>query len=277
MSLVAFAIRICLWRALRGKTLAETRVYDSDVAPIEVLLAVEPGPVIVVSTDDDEFEIENTNWLNAPRKLDVIVETILASLVEVQGQGFEFSIPHTDSGMEASLNILGRQVLRVIQADQGIWAVLFRSFVSASPKKVKLRRGAEAIKGGTRFAARQMIVTVDPLHEPDFGRDPEGLWVDLLAAMRADDPALGLPPYADLLEAEIRGTALPDWRAFQASLGLSIEAVREIGEAPVDLTEEGEPAALETVTLDAMAGSATVASRTIEEGVQTTFDVLPEA
>jgi hypothetical protein len=224
MSLVAYALRTTLWRALLGKTYAHDRVYDSQVAPIDETVQEQPEPFIIVATDDETSDVSAHDYLGSSRDLDVVIEIALASELR---RGGGMNIPHTDEGLEMALNFMTRQVMRVLQADDDPWAELFRTF-ALSTKKMVARRGA-SVEKGVRFAARQIVLTIAPLHEPEFGRAPSGAWADLIAAMRADDI---LSVFADGLEEEIIGSAIPDWSRLKARLGLTGAGASAVGIGP---------------------------------------------
>ncbi|MBX9740511.1 MAG: hypothetical protein K2X62_10575 [Beijerinckiaceae bacterium] len=224
MSLVAYAVRTTLWRALLGKTYAQDRVYDSQVAPIDETVQEQPEPLIIVATDDEACDVSGHDYLGASRDLDVVIEIALASELR---RGGGMNIPHTDEGLEMALNFMTRQVMRVLQAEDDPWAELFRTF-ALSTKKMAARRGA-SVEKGVRFAARQIVLTIAPLHEPEFGRAPSGAWTELIAAMRADDI---LSVFADGLEEEIVGTAISDWARLKARLGLTGAGASAVGIGP---------------------------------------------
>jgi hypothetical protein len=245
MSLVAFAVRTCLWRALLGKTYAEGRVHDSAVAALDALLSDDPRPFIVVSTDDDSGDVSGHAFSEAPRKLDIVVEIVVASVENVgppDMPDYQLVIPATDDGFETVVNFIGRQVMRVIQADDGPFAELFRTFTPGD-KRFTSKRGAET---KPRYAARQIVLTCDTLCEPSFGVPPEGVWADLVAAMHADDI---LAPLAPKFATEITGETLPDWRKLQAAMGWTRAGQFAVGLGP---QLPGEPPAdFDTATIEA--------------------------
>lgn len=284
MSLINFAIRTCLQQALLGQTHAEGRVFDSKVTPIDELAEAEPKPLIVVSTDDDQILGDSFALEGKGRELDVVIEMVLAGAVDVtlkdqQGndvEGIELQIPHTDAGMEITLDFMQRRVMRALAEPGSEWAELFRQF-AGTPKKILKRRGASTEKG-VKFAARQIVITCEPeRNEPAYGRAPNALWSRLIAAMRGDPE---LTDYADVLAAEITGEALPSWRVLQTMLGWGDGEVRNLGPAPVDPGEIGEPPLLTEATLEAdlvrmEAPDAPFANevRTITSGAQAAFEV----
>ena len=56
MSLSRLAMRIAAARALKDATLAEARVFDSAIDPIDQTIAETRAPVLIVTTDDHEVE-----------------------------------------------------------------------------------------------------------------------------------------------------------------------------------------------------------------------------
>ena len=229
MSLVAYAIRTCLWRALYGETYAEDRVHDSSVAALDEMVSGDARPFLIVSTDDDAFEMTGHDFAAPMRKLDVVIEIVVATVQRVGGDGEEpglaISIAETDDGFETLVNFISRQVFRVMQVGEGPFAELFRVFTPGD-KRITAKRGADT---KPRYAARQIVITCDTLAEPDFGVDPEGAWADLIAAMDADEI---LGPLAADLRKEIVGDARPEWRHLQARLGLTRKSQLALGVGP---------------------------------------------
>ncbi|MBB4042017.1 hypothetical protein GGR34_003702 [Microvirga flocculans] len=242
MSLVSFAIRICGERALVGKTYAEDRVYDSQIVPVDQTVPTESEPMIILSTDDDKSDVREWDLLRGSRELEVVFEMVLATFVLAKGkngeQEIEIKIPHTDSGMEASLGFMQRQVMRALMDPLDPWAELFKEFTGRVIRTMG-RRGASS-EQGVRFAAKQLVLVCDPIPEPDFGEKipPDSPWGRLIALMEADP---NLVIYAQVLREEIEnGDDLPSWRRFQASRGWTEARVRNAAFAPADRTETGE-------------------------------------
>ena len=243
MSIVAYAIRTCLGAALVGRTLAEDRVYDSAVQPIEEMVRPGARPFLVVSTDDEELDVKGWQALDAPRSLNMVVEVAVGGIVPVTlpeseggGPAYRIDIPHTDEGLETALNMIGRQIFREIQVG-GPWSDLLRD-IAFWPRKITVRRGANT-EQGVRFAARQYVIQTDCIAEPMFGEEPAGEYARLLAMMATDPRLSGDVP---LLEGMIVGEVLPDWRRRQADLGLSAASTLALGLGPF-FPADGEPIA----------------------------------
>ena len=239
MSLIPLALRIITVKALRGQTYAQDRVLDSNLDAIDLTVTKDKSPVIVVSSDDEEFSNENgkLTLTAADRRVDIVIESAVASMVETDDGAQQLVIPHTDAGIEAILGIMGRQMMRALLTPQTPWSDLWRRVVVSVPK-VMIRRGASA-EQGVRFAARQMVMTCHTLHEPDFGR-PIGageFWDDLLTLMAADTDLADL---GRIIRGEIEGPTLASYDAVAATLGISRGAVEKIG---IGGLINGEPAA----------------------------------
>lgn len=268
MSLVNFAVRQCLKKALLHRTLAEGRVFDSMVVPIDETPQEGAKPQIIVATDDDQVTCSSWDLNVDGRDLDVIIEMELATEVEMQSGGLGFEIPLTDAGLEAILDFMHRQVLRAIAEPADPWADLFRRFCG-TPSKMLKRRGASNEKG-VKFATRQIVLTCTPSNEPVYGQAPNKLWTAFIEQMEADPD---LSEYGGVVAALITGASLPSWRALQAALGFTDAEIRNLGPAPLDPTETGEPPVMTEATLDEVLGDGSVArTLTITEADRAEFE-----
>ncbi|RRY08807.1 hypothetical protein EGJ58_12970 [Brucella anthropi] len=242
MSLIPLALRIITVRALQNSTLAGACVFDSAIDPIDQRIKQEAQPVIIVYTDEDKQTVAGRDLLNASRELQLTLEfaaaTAVSFKVKVEKENGEegeeelvsYEIPHTDAGLEATLNLIRRQTFRILLSDQGKWPRLWRKF-ALSVSSVLSRRGASAEKG-VRYAAQQSIITTETLSEPAFGQPVEGAWAELLAAFE-DDPDPGIQKLAKIIRNEIEVPDLPVWRSAMASLGVNAETADAMGFAPV--------------------------------------------
>lgn len=254
MSLVALAMRLTLCEALAGETLADSAVRDSNLTELDDLIREdETRSVITIATDEQEGTFDGMALDIAERRLDLVVEIAVRKGVRVQIQEADDSPPQeavvadvagTDGGLEMSVDLIARQVMQVMQAG-GAWSDLFRRF-AGKPVKFTSKRGAGWEKG-FRFAARQIVFTFDPLHEPRFGRPAEGAWADLVSKL--DAAVAPLNRYAALIAKVIEGTPLPEWRHLQVDLGLSDDAARAHGAGAQSGPGE-EPAVASELTSD---------------------------
>jgi hypothetical protein len=246
MSLARLAMRIAAARALRGATLAETRVHDSAIAPIDQTIAEERQPILIVTTDDHELEMTGRDLFHGNVSCDLVIEAAIAARVEVAGEESVIIIPHTDEGMELALDLMEHQVLTALTRERSDWSRVWMKLVPRISRRLS-RRGA-SVEKGVRFAARQIVLTCDLIEPPTDGAAiADGTaWADLLSVMEEDT---GLAPIAQMLRAEIEGPPLADWRRAANMLGIHLQTANAIGLGPVvDLSddpqmfEEGEVA-----------------------------------
>lgn len=223
--LIPLILRFCAAEALRGKTFAEERVYDSSVNALDEFLKDQSSPFIVVSTDEadigpDVFDVCQVD------KVDLVLDLGVGAKVTANNGDVSFVIPHTDAGTEMAVNILTRQVLRELFEPNsgGDFGKIFRK-VASKPSKISVRRGAGA-ENGVRFSAAQLIISLAPLQEPAFGREPANVFLDFIQLLR-DHPVHNR--IADAIATAFAGEAIPDWKATASALGISDETADAIG------------------------------------------------
>jgi hypothetical protein len=215
----------------RDKTWAETRVLDSDNGPLEAAILADPTPYIVVSTDDDNREeIEGFDLLAAKRR-----PRLGAGAVR---RGPAMRIPATDGAFELALDIIERQIINALVHDPlSVWGGLWRDLAMRFDLKTSSKRGGSS-EGGSRWAARQLLLHVDPIADPPAGvvlADDHPVPRFLVAAR-----AGGFAGAADLIAATLPIVDLPTWRVAQAWLGLTEPAVRGLGLGPPMIPQEAE-------------------------------------
>ena len=218
MSLVSLILRIATVQALRNATFAGGNVHDSKIDP-ETLVGGAAEPFIIVAIDSADSAPTGRDLLCASGTAQLTLDLAVASRVKVEteGEGDEpdlIVIPHADGGMEITLDLMVRQLHRVLCASQGPWPTLWRRIVTKI-EKVQADRGASA-EDGVRYATRQIILTLNTIAEPSFCA-PVGVWADALGLMR-DEPLLR--DIAKLLEVEIETPELSGWERAVADLGL---------------------------------------------------------
>ena len=233
MSLVGLAIRIALTQAIRGRTIAEDRVYDSAIETLDQMAKGEARPLVIVSVDDAEGgSMGDCASLMAADRMNILIELASAGPVEIEGEDgaeadTQVATESTSQASEMTLDVLWRQISRVLLTPVGDpWADLWRSLCTVTA--VELKRGGSA-DAGVRFASRFYLVTVNPMADPDFGVAPSAVWRDLIEAL----DAAGLSGVAEIIRAEITDPdGLADWRQIQARLGIATEAVTGLGITP---------------------------------------------
>ena len=251
MALASFALRLSIVMALRGKTLAEARVYDSAIETLDQLVKGEASPLIIVSADEADSEaVKPASLLSGVGQLKILIETAVARAVQIPGedaQGAEtvLSIGPTDQGLEFTLDVLERQIARVLETpDTTPWSDLWRRFAMTIPVVEKKRGGSG--EAGVRFASRFIILTIVPIDDPPVGAMAAGPWADLIAALRAE-PETEMQGIGNVLAQEIEAPeGLADWRKMQALLGIAEESVRGLGIAPPYTGTPEPPPAIES-------------------------------
>lgn len=244
MSLTRLAMRLAAARAVRDRTLAGARVFDSAVDPIDQTIVETRQPLIVVTTDEHALDITGRDLGSGNHACDLVFEVAIASRVEVpapdgQGGQITIAIPHTDEGMELTLDIMEHQIIAALTQDDGAWSATWMKLVPRVTRRLS-RRGASA-ENGVRFAARQMVLTCDLVDTPVAGEalGSNTAWGNVLTQMEADPD---LATIASLIRTEIEGALLADWRRAAAELGIPLEVADQIGIGPVlDFGDDPQP------------------------------------
>jgi hypothetical protein len=270
MSLTRLVMRLAAARALRGRTLAGARVFDSAVDPIDQTIAENRQPLLVLTTDEHEVDITGRDLAGDAQRCDLVIELAIAARVEVpardgQGGQITIAIPHTDEGMELTLDMMEHQVLAALTRDDSGWARAWMKLVPRVTRRLS-RRGASS-ENGVRFAARQLLLTCDLVDTPAVGSDipPGTAWGEVLALMEADQ---NLAPIAAMLREQIEGANIPDWARTAQRLGVPLEVMDQLGVLPT-LDDQGDPVPLDTIIFDEEGERITVidASMTAAEGI----------
>lgn len=123
------------------------------------------------------------------------------------------------------MNVITRQALRALFEPNsgGAWGKMFRRIASKC-SRIQIRRGAGTT--GTRFAAAQVVISLETTFEPAFGAAPNELWTAFLALVRAEPT---VAHQADMIEAMITGKALDGWRQSISLLGIDDEVAEMVG------------------------------------------------
>ena len=250
MSLSRLAMRIATTRALKGATLAETRVFDSAVDPIDQTIAETRQPILIVTTDDHEMEVTGRDLGLGNVSCELVIEAAIASRVELNtpdGDGGEvtIAIPHTDEGMELALDVMEHQIMAALTRERSDWSRVWMKLVPRVSRHLS-RRGA-SVEKGVRFAARQIVLTCDLIEAPTDGAAilSGSTWEDVLAMMAGDPELVSI---GTMLRAEIDGTPLSDWRRAANMLGIHLATADAIGIAEF-LDAEGNPVTLDEIVL----------------------------
>lgn len=258
MSLVALALRVATVQALKGRTIAGSRVIDSPLEPLDEAASDERAPFIAVFIDREDSRPDVRNLLTSEtRSFEIVLHVFLPERVEIEMDGQSLTFDTGDTGGELVQNLVGRQIVRALQASTGPWPDLWRRFVVKIERYLS-RPYLVEISPNVRLSAREVQLTVLALDEPDFGVGVHEPWGDLLAALREEGSA-DLAALADVLEMELTEPGdLPDWRRVMAALNVNRDTVARMGLAPLD-GDAGDDGALFDA-LEIEGGGATTAS-----------------
>jgi len=273
VSLIRPIIRACAVGALRNKTWAQERVYDSDMTPLaEAVLGKASKPYICVYTDnDDMMTVGGKAELYDPRlrRIQVSAEIGVASAVHDPAPTGPIVIKFaaTDQGQEWACDLIESQALGALVGDpNSAWGDLFKRFIHKVHRMTR-RRGGQA-GTGIRYAARRVVFLCEPLlydFVPGTRPSPTNPVWDFIRLCKSS-PAVGQVDIGGLVENFLVSPTenAPDWRIAQAMLGLDTADARDglvvtgsplpfpnVEEPPLDRSDTNEyPPGLEKLTFD---------------------------
>lgn len=231
MSLLRAAIRACAVAALRDKTWAGNRVYDSDLRPFAsaVLGQEAPQPYAVVYTDaDDQSPVVNGKQMlsGENRSLSLVIEIGSASAVHKTDGTTAIAFALTDEGQELMVDCLDTQVTAAIFTEPlSMWGEIFKGLVPRI-RRAPTRRGGQN-QQGVRFAARRLTYICQPIWDlaPNAIPGPNhAIWNFISLAKQY--PASGCKDVSDTIEFMMTKQNAPDWRIAQSQLGLFTQAAK---------------------------------------------------
>lgn len=198
MSLTMMALRIAAVQALKaGGTLVGNNVLDSQISAIDhtadgQLRSDQERPFIAVYTDSAKAQNLGQTGLRANGKVDIMLNCgVSATMAQTDAETGETEIvdlfPATDAHLEAVLDAIDVQIMRVLSDPENPWAQIFGDFVLTYSAKEHLRSSSAA--DSVRIAAGQTKLTVEVHADPRFGQPlPEGgVWQRFMALMEANN------------------------------------------------------------------------------------------
>lgn len=246
MSLIRPAIRACAVAALKDRTWAEQRVFDSDMTALaEAVSGKIPQPYICVYTDTDDMpQITGAEMYDGEKRiLNLVIEIGVANAIQGTNNNLVLQFANTDQGMELAVDMISHQVTAALFGDpKSIWGEIFKRLIWRVIR-VPSRRGGQA-SGGIRFAARRITYMVSTLYDIPPGMVPAADHPLMEFINRAKgNPIFGVADVGSILASMLDTKQAPDWRIAQAYLGLtrrSAEAMQVPG-LPVPFPEIEEP------------------------------------
>lgn len=250
MSLIRAVLRLATVAALRERTWAGPRVFDSDNTPLVEALGIgeTAKPYIVVFTDEDGRPgLVGSDVYSARRQLELVLEIGVASAVMAESGDAVLQFPRTDAAMELVLDMLQAQAIAAVLGDaQSEWGEIVRDLLFGSVARITSQRGGSS-EPRARWAARQVTIITDTIADMPAGAP----WPPGHPVLRFIEKAKAEPGIADaatLIEGWIAGVdAYPSWQQAQQWLGLTKRGIRGIGMAPLtDIGIGSSPYARET-------------------------------
>lgn len=249
MSLVGFAIRLAVQRLLVDRTWAGDRVLNSPIDPVTDLLEgeVKDKPLIAVFTNDYEGDNEGRDIGGRTASMDLVLFTYLpATVVRIDEGTGAIEFEARDAGGASALDMVAHQIRAALLFGAPAWRRVYEAMV-VQITKVRARPILVELEKGLRLPARELVLSLKVLPEPDLGKPLGPHWATLHAAMQSD---VNAGPLAELLRVMIERPAdLASWQAAQANLAVSEATIRALGTAPLDTGELAEGPDLEQADL----------------------------
>lgn len=175
MSIVRVALRISAVEALKGRTLVDGNVLDSQIGALDVaangsLHTPQERPFISVYTDDSK--VTNGLELRSFTKsghVDIVFEAGIATPHVVTDTDTDESViyegvPATDANFEFHLDLTMRQIADALADPENEWSAIFNGLVRSFEQSQRSRASGDT--NGVRLAAHQLKLTVDAVADP---------------------------------------------------------------------------------------------------------------
>ncbi|KAB0269062.1 hypothetical protein [Microvirga brassicacearum] len=244
MSLVGAAMRIIFTKLVRGRTMAGQAVLNAPVEPLVEVLR-QQVPVISVYTGVHKGDVtgrELTSLNNG--SIELVYQAYLPA-----GDDTAEDLNLQRAGAALGIDLLVRQISVALSTGSKPWIDLWK-FLVAGYGDFDSRPILIELETGLRVPCREVSMACRTIPEPGIGIALNPFWAGFDAALRAD-PDPGLNVLADMFrDLIVEPTGLATWEQVQAAAGLSDAAIQAIGLAPVDPTEEGEPAELSGIEIN---------------------------
>jgi hypothetical protein len=226
MSFLRPAIRACAVAALKDKTWAEDRVFDSDqTALAEALQGTVAKPYIVVYTDSDDRPVVVSNEIydGGRRNLNLVLEIGVANAITGTNGNLVINFAATDQGMELAVDMIETQCTSALWGDPNSqWGEILKN-MTVDIVRVPSRRGGQASQG-IRFAARRIAYVLTTIYDIPPGVVPEDNHPLMrFIALAQGNPIFGVTDVGNILQSMLATTPAPDWQQAQAYLGMSAE------------------------------------------------------
>lgn len=229
MSLLRPAIRACAVAALKDRTWAENRVFDSDMTALaEAVFGTVPKPYICVYTDTDDrpTNIGAELYEGDHRVLNLVIEIGVANAIQGTNNNLVIQFAATDQGMELAVDMVATQVTAALWGDpKSQWGEILKK-LAWRILRVPSRRGGQA-QGGIRFAARRITYVMNTLYDipPGVVPTPDHPLMQFINLAKGN-PIFGVTDVGAILQQMLDTTQAPDWRIAQAYLGMTEDSAK---------------------------------------------------
>lgn len=235
MSILRAAIRACAVAALRDRTWAENRCFDSDMTALaDAVYGGPPQPYIVVYTDTDNLQpVTGAEVYNGDdRMLNVVLEIGVANAIKGENNNIILQFAATDQGMELAVDMVASQCVAALWGDPASqWGGIFKQLCYRI-RRMSSMRGGQA-QDGVRFAARRLTFTVNTIYDIPPGIVPDSTHPLMqFISMAQGNPIFGVTDVGSIINGMLSTTAAPTWEQAQAYLGMtqaSVEAIQAPG------------------------------------------------
>lgn len=268
MSLAKLALRISAVQAIRGRTLVQENVLDSEIGAISESAtgAIETDkdkPFIAVYTDKDKYSADGSNgqgfFENGSCTL-VLESGVTANMSYVDEETGAvvggIGIPDTDRSREAMLDVVDAQIKHALKDPQNEWADLCLRFILSVQSVETIRAGNAS---GVRISAHQTKIVCSLIDDPQPGEplDEQGAFFLFLQKIEGADNQF-YNKIAEIIRGLVSGER-NETELLQHRLGLRAEELLSLGYGAVKDTD-GNEANISTIEIETPVGQVSVTS-----------------
>lgn len=242
-------LRLLTVKALRGRTWAGNRVFDSPAKPADLTIEQERAAFIGVYTDEADHDLDGQSFFNPDATVYLLIECATADRITIPGQpdgstpttppagNTTITLSQTDQALELVIGCLARQVVQALMATDNEWAELWRLYTAIGRSRVEVRRGGpgqDAAQSAIRYASRIMRMAVKVIADPTYGEGiPDGFWRRFFEIAEADTQDLAF--LVPILKAHFDTVpGLLSWRVEQARGTYTQWGTHSLGITPVE-------------------------------------------
>lgn len=260
MSIARIVARSAAVNALKGRTLVDDNVLDSEIGSIDIGAdgsshTPKDKAFIAVYTDDSEAEIDGADVRSLVHNgvVDLVFEfgitsTMTRTADDGSGQIVELEIRATDANFQFTLDIIARQISDALNDPSNEWAEIFRG-LSFRYQKVS-RVMAMNDENGVRLAAQQIRIMAELVEDPEIGCPLVAGTPFANYFAKADaDPDLETQQKSAFLKTLFAGE-VSDWESVRRRLGLTADEVLALGLGPIENDVDAETPEITAVSIE---------------------------